>query len=130
MHTSRRVAWFLVVGGVASMVHWGVVVAMVEGTGARPLPANVVGWLVAVGVSFLGHHRLSFRGHPAPAAAAARRFVVVSACGFMLNQGAYAVLLATSGLSYALLLGLVLAGVALASYAASRWWVFGHHPAG
>jgi putative flippase GtrA len=129
MRASRRAVWFLAVGGAATLVHWVVVVALVEGVSARPLPANVAGWLVAFCVSFFGHHRLSFRGHQAPATAAAWRFFVVSACGFMLNQAAYAVLLAKTELSYALLLGLVLAGVSLATYVASRWWVFSHHAA-
>lgn len=124
MGPSRRAVWFLAVGGAATLVHWGVVVVLVEGVAARPLLANVAGWLVAFCVSFHGHHKLSFRGHDAPAVAAARRFCVVSAVGFVLNQLAYAVLLTTSDLSYALLLGLVLAGVSLATYAASRWWVF------
>jgi len=39
------------------------------------------------------------------------------------------VLLAKTDLSYALLLGLVLAGVSLATYVASRWWVFSHRRA-
>ena len=130
MRTSRRAVWFLAVGGAATLVHWAVVVALVEGITARPLPANVAGWLVAFCVSFLGHHKLSFRGHQAPAAAAAWRFFIVSASGFMLNQLAYAVLLAKTDLSYALLLGLVLAGVSLATYVASRWWVFSHRRAG
>jgi putative flippase GtrA len=125
MAASRSAAWFLAVGGAATLVHWGVVVALVESLAVRPLLANVAGWALAFCVSFYGHHKLSFRGHQAPAAAAARRFFIVSAGAFMLNQGAYAVLLAQSNLSYALLLGLVLTGVALATYAASRWWVFG-----
>jgi putative flippase GtrA len=130
MAASRSAAWFLAVGGAATLVHWGVVVALVESVAARPLLANVAGWGVAFCVSFYGHHKLSFRGHHAPAAAAARRFFIVSAGGFVLNQGAYAVLLTKTELSYALLLGGVLAGVSLATYVASRWWVFSRHRAG
>ena len=123
-------AWFLVVGGTATLVHWAAVVALVEWAAVRPLAANVGGWLAAFGVSFAGHHRLSFRGHATPALAAARRFFVVSAAGFALNQAAYAVLLAKTSLSYALLLGVVLASVAAATYVASRWWAFRHRPPG
>jgi len=119
-------AWFLAVGGAATLVHWGVVVALVETTAARPLPANLVGWLVAFCVSFAGHHALTFRGHGASASAAARRFLVVSASGFAVNQLAYALLLSRTSQSYALLLGFVLAGVAAATYVASRWWAFRH----
>lgn len=117
-------AWFLAVGGTATLVHWAVVVLLVEYTAARPLTSNVIGWVAAVSVSFVGHHRLSFRGHGAPVAAAAGRFLLVSAAGFAVNQAAYAVLLSFSSASYALLLGAVLAVVAAATYIASRWWVF------
>jgi len=121
-------AWFVAVGGAATLAHWAVVVMLVEWGAVRPLSANVAGWLVAFGISFAGHHRLSFRGHATPALAAARRFFVVSATAFALNQAAYAVLLAKTSLSYALLLGVVLATVAAATYVASRWWAFRHRP--
>lgn len=117
-------AWFLAVGGAATFVHWAVVVSLVEYTGSRPLTANIAGWVAAVCVSFVGHHRLSFRGHGAPAAAAASRFLLVSAVGFAVNQSAYAALLSFTSQSYAVLLGAVLAAVAGATYIASRWWVF------
>ena len=117
-------AWFLAVGGTATLVHWAVVVSLVEYTASRPLTANVVGWVAAVSVSFVGHHRLSFRGHGAPVAATAWRFLLVSAAGFAVNQAAYAVLLSFTSKSYDLLLGAVLAVVAVGTYVASRWWVF------
>lgn len=120
--------WFLAVGGLASLVHWTVVVALVEVDAARPLAANVAGWVVAFGISFAGHHLLSFRGHDTPAMLAARRFFVVSATGFVLNQAAYAVLISKTSVSYALLLVAVLAGVAAATYVASRWWAFRRRP--
>lgn len=117
-------AWFLAVGVTATLVHWAVVVSLVEYTAARPLTSNVVGWLAAVSVSFVGHHKLSFRGHDAPVDAAAWRFLLVSAAGFSVNQATYAVLLSFTSKSYALLLGAVLAVVAVGTYVASRWWVF------
>lgn len=126
--SANHAAWFVAVGGTSTLVHWTVVVSLVESVSARPLAANVAGWLAAVCVSFAGHHRLSFRGHGAPAASAAWRFLVVSAVGFAVNQIAYAALLSATSQSYALLLGAVLAGVATATYAASRWWVFKRVP--
>jgi putative flippase GtrA len=123
--TPRRSAlWFVAVGCLAAAVHWGVVVVLVEQARWQPLYANVAGWLVALGVSFNGHHRLSFRGHGVPVLVSGRRFFVVSAVGFAVNEASYAVLLRWSGQRYELLLALVLAGVAVATYAASRHWAF------
>lgn len=115
---------FIVVGCVAAAVHWLVVVALVEGAAWRPLVANVAGWLVALGVSFSGHHWLTFRGHGVPLWRSAPRFVLVSAAGFAINEAAYALALRFSALGYGLLLAGVLIGVAFMTWALSRLWVF------
>ncbi len=116
--------WFVVVGCAAAAVHWAVVVGLVEGQGWRPLLANLAGWLVALSVSFCGHHNLSFRGHGVPAQRSAQRFVAVSAAGFSINEAAYAVLLRYSGRRYDVLLAMVLVGVAFVTWWLSRHWVF------
>jgi len=120
----RRVAHFVAVGTLAAGVHWCVVVALVETLALAPLAANVGGWLVAFGVSFTGHHRLTFRDHAAPVARSALRFFAVSAAGFAVNEAMFAWLLGHSGLPYALLLALVLVAVAAATYLLSRHWAF------
>jgi putative flippase GtrA len=123
-----RVAWFVAVGCVAAAVHWSVVVALVSQLGARPLVANVFGWLVALVVSFSGHHRLTFREHGSPVVRSAARFVAVSAGGFAVNETAYALLLQASRLRYDVLLAGVLLAVAVATYLLSRHWVFLRSP--
>lgn len=120
----RRVGWFIAVGCSAAAVHWGVVVLLVGQARWQPLLANVAGWLVAVGVSFGGHHRLSFRGHGAVLHHAAMRFFGVSALGFAINEGAYALLLQATGLRYDLVLAVVLVLVAVLTYLLSRHWAF------
>lgn len=121
---TRRLAWFIAVGSAAAALHFGVVVWLVSQHGWPPLRANVGGWLAAVGLSYLGHHRLSFASQRAPAWRAARRFVLLSAAGFAINQASYALLLHGAGISYRLALISVLAGVALLTYWASRRWAF------
>lgn len=121
-------AWFIAVGCAAAAVHWSVVVALVEHAHWQPLAANVAGWLTALVVSFAGHHRLTFAGHGAPAAGAAVRFAAVSAAGFAVNEGAYALLLRWSTQRYDLLLAAVLVGVAFATWWLSRRWVFRRRP--
>lgn len=120
----RSVMWFVVVGCVAAAVHWFVVVALVESAAWRPLLANLVGWLFALGFSFSGHHWLTFRGHRGSATMAAGRFFAVSATGFTINELAYAALLHWSAQQYDMLLALVLVAVAFATWWLSRHWVF------
>lgn len=111
-------------GCLAAAVHWGVVVALVDGAHWHPLRANVIGWLVAFTVSFTGHDRLTFRGHGVAPGRAAARFFVVSAGAFGANEAAYALLLHWSGLRYDLALAAVLLAVAVLTYLMSRHWAF------
>jgi putative flippase GtrA len=116
--------WFVAVGALATLVHFGVVTALVSGGGWTPLAANAAAWCVAFGVSFTGHWRLSFAAQRAPLWRAARRFLLISALAFAANQMAYALLLAHSGWGYQWALVVVLGGVAAATWAAGRRWGF------
>lgn len=126
---SRRIAWFVAVGTAAAAVHWLVVVAVVESWRWPPLLANVLGWLVAFGVSFGGHQRLTFGDRAAPVRQAAIRFFGLSAAGFAVNEAAYAALLRLTTQRYDLLLAGVLLGVAVITYLLSRQWAFRRRPA-
>jgi putative flippase GtrA len=120
----RRIGWFVAVGCGAAAVHWVVVVGLVSHGAWHPLAANVPGWLVAFGVSFAGHHLLTFRGHGTRPGSAAARFFIVSAGGFAMNEAAYALLLGWSRERYDLLLAAVLLAVAAGTYLLGRHWVF------
>jgi putative flippase GtrA len=124
----RRLMWFVVVGSAAAAVHWFVAVGLVASAAWPPLLANGVGWLAALGVSFVGHHRLSFRDHGTPVRQSAARFFLVSAMGFAINEVAYAVLLRWSGQRYDVILAVVLLAVAFATWWLSRYWVFLRSP--
>lgn len=119
----RQLAWFIVVGCAAAATHWLLVVLLVR-HGLAPLAANPLGWFGAFWVSWGGHRRLTFGAVDAPLRQALPRFFVVSLAGFVANEAAYAVLLAGTGLRYDLALGLVLVGVAVATWLLSRHWAF------
>lgn len=125
----RQIAWFIFVGCAAAATHWLVAVLCVEFAGLAPAWANVAGWLVAFVVSFSGHYRLTFRHLTLSWIIAARRFFLVSAAGFALNEAAYVWLLHTTRLPYDLLLALILIGLAFLTFVASRLWAFRHKPA-
>lgn len=120
----RQLFWFVVVGTISALVHWLVVVALVSQFSLSPLLANVGGWLIAFAVSFTGHYQLTFRHHGTAALAAMRRFFALSAAGFLINETAYALLLAYTTINYEWLLAGVLIGVAFLTFVASKFWAF------
>ncbi len=124
----RELAAFGIVGGTAFAVHLGVVTLLVP-HGVPPLIANVVAFLTAFAVSFLGHARWSFPAAGRAVAPALMKFAVVAIGGFALNEAAYAALLAWTSLDYRAALFLVLAGVAGLTFFAGRQWAFATRPA-
>ena len=57
----QQVPLFAVVGALATLTHVAAALAVRELAGFTPLQANFVGYLAAVGVSYLGNARLTFR---------------------------------------------------------------------
>lgn len=122
----KQIGWFVATGCAAALTHWLTAVLCVRELGLAPLLANLVGWLVAFGVSFLGHYHLTFRRQRRPWQAAALRFFLVSALGFAINELAYAYLLHATAIRYDVLLAFILAGVAILTFILGRFWAFRH----
>jgi putative flippase GtrA len=89
---------------------------------------NLIGWSVAVVVSFSGHYFLTFRHQTKSMRHAIRRFLILSAGGFAVNQFAFINLLATTGIPYYWLLAFILVAIAALTFVVSRYWAFRHSP--
>lgn len=59
--TSKQALWFLLVGASAALVHFVVLISLVNLTAMTPAWANVGAFLVAFIVSFFGHFYLTFQ---------------------------------------------------------------------
>ena len=125
----REVGWFVAVGCMAAATHWLVAVTCVRFAALAPLLANVLGWLVAFVVSFSGHYHLTFARQSQPLRIALRRFFMVSAAGFAVNELSYALLLQATAIRYDILLALILVAIAVLTFVFSRLWAFRHKPA-
>lgn len=87
--------------------------------------ANPWGFLAAFGVSFFGHARWTFPTAVDQHARAMRRFFVLAASGFAMNQIVYAWALNRGGArAYLPLLVAVMMVVAVATYVLGRAWAF------
>lgn len=119
-----QVVRFGLVGAAAAATHFVIAVACVRGAGLDPQVANVVGFLVAFSVSFLGQWRWTFGAHGAPLARALPSYFLVSVSGFLANALAYRWLLTHTRLRYDVALALVLIAVAAMTFLLSRFWAF------
>ena len=80
----RQIFMFGCVGGAASLTHYGVAVLAVERLGVSIYAANLVAYLSAVSISFIGHSLFTFR---APMNMAnLMRFVAMSVMVFACSQ--------------------------------------------
>ncbi len=113
---------FGIVGATAAAVHMGVAVAAVEGTGAHPQVANMLGFAVAFVVSYLGQRYLTFGGDQAHHVALLR-FAVVAGTGALVNLLVAGVLMKL-GLYYAAAIFVGLLTAAVVTYQLNRQWTF------
>jgi putative flippase GtrA len=81
---ARQFTAFAAVGAVAAIVHYGVLIGLVEAGGAAPVPATLLGYLAGGIVSYALNRRLTYASER-PHAQATWRFALVAAVGFVLT---------------------------------------------
>lgn len=123
----RQVPLFAVVGVCATLTHVAVAMAARELAGLAPLQANLAGYLLAVGVSYLGNARLTFRRRALDGPQFAR-FLAVSLLGLALTQGLTWLLVEQWDWPFWAGLAAVAVSVPALSFGLSRAWAFrGRH---
>jgi len=113
---------FAVVGAVATVVHYAVLIAMTEWGGASPVWATVCGFFVGALVSYNLNRRYTFATKPAFGKGLAK-FLLVIGVGAVINAGIVAAFV-SAGVHY--MIGQVIATglVLIWNFAASRYFVF------
>lgn len=120
----RQFASFVLVGAVAFAVHYGVLIALVEGLSVGAVPATLVGFVAGGWVSY-GLNRRHTYASARPHGEASPRFGIVALVGFGLTWLMMSVLTGRFGLPY-LPAQLLTTGVVLFwSFSAHRLWTFG-----
>ena len=84
MTLPRQLSTYALVGAVASLAHYAVLIALVEIGGAPPVPAALCGYVVGGIVSYLLNRRHTFASDR-PHREAAWRFALVALLGFGLT---------------------------------------------
>jgi putative flippase GtrA len=119
----QQVPLFVIVGAAATLTHVAAALAAREWAGLSPMQANFVGYLCAVGVSYLGNARFTFRRAVLHGPQFVR-FVVVSLAGLALTQGLTWLLVERLGWPFWAGLAVVAIAVPALSFVLQRLWAF------
>jgi putative flippase GtrA len=122
----QQLGWFFIVGCAAAGTHWLCAVTSVGMFDIHPPLANFIGWSIAVMVSFLGHYFFTFRHQEKSFVPAIRRFLIISICGFVMNELMFLYFLKHTIIPYYWLLAMVLIVIAVLTFMFSRYWAFDH----
>ena len=122
MSLARTGFWFGAVGAAAAATH--AAVFGLAKSALWPELANALGFVVAFGVSFVGHRWLSFRGASTGVGQSLLRFAVTAMAGFAVNEIVFSLLLRAAGWPswLALFAGMVVAGGQ--TFLLRRFWAF------
>ncbi len=129
MTLPRQLSTYALVGVVASLAHYAVLVALVELGAMHPVPAALTGYVVGGVVSYRLNRRHTFASER-PHREAAWRFALVALVGFGLTYLLMRLFVERLGAPYlpAQLVTTIL--IMFVSFAINRLWTFAHGPAG
>ena len=119
----QQVPLFAIVGAAATLTHVGAALAARELADLTPMVANFAGYAAAVGVSYLGNARFTFR-RALWHGPQFMRFVVVSLIGLALTQGLTWLLVERGGWPFEAGLAVVAVAVPALSFLLQRLWAF------
>ena len=122
MTVLRQLASFGTIGIVATLLHVTAAYLLRSGFGADPYFANLIGFLLAFGISFAGNARLTFSYRGAISAAFVR-FLALSSVSLVMTT-LWMAWVVRNGLPMSLYVLVVILTVPPVTYLLSRFWVF------
>lgn len=115
---------FGIVGVSAALVHFSIVILLVESDSMEPLIANVIGFCTAFQISYWGHRMWTFSGTTQKHTVTFSRLLLVSILAFIVNEGMFYVFMQQFAFPYPLALILVLSILPLIIFTINKLWVF------
>jgi putative flippase GtrA len=120
---TSRFARFCAIGGVVTALHYGLLVALVEGLHANPTASSTVGYAVMSLLNYRLNYTYTFRSD-VPHLRALPRFALVALSGMVLNSAMMYLLNHVAGLHY-LLAQVGATGITLVwNFATNQIWSF------
>ena len=130
---SQQALWFLAVGASAALVHFLILISVVNFTNISPAWANVVAFLLAFFVSFFGHFYLTFSQSSTNKAPQSWRhslpilikWFASSLLGFLANQSLFVLGLTWFGEGYYIVIWLIVTAIiTVMTFALGKLWAF------
>ncbi|HET8705550.1 MAG TPA: GtrA family protein [Pseudomonadales bacterium] len=121
---TRQLFKFGVVGASAAAVHMLIVITLVQNTPLHPLLANILAFLTAFFVSYIGHRQWTFEAQDQSHSSTGPKFFLVAVTGFISNEALFFLFLKYLPLPYYGSLFLVLILVAVFTFVLSKLWAF------
>lgn len=116
---------YALVGLLGTAVHWGLLVALVEGTGVHPVAGSALGFIAVLIMSYILNSRWTFRGSgKVMDIKQFLRYSIVSCSGLLINTAVMYASVELMSLPYWLGQAAVTIVVPLHNYAANRVWTF------
>ena len=114
---------FTTVGGIATAVHYLLLIVLVDGLDVAPVPASVVGYVLAAIVNYLLNYYITFRSRKQHHEALAK-FALIATLGLGLNTAIMAIGINWLALHY-ILSQMLATGITLIwNFIANRLWTF------
>jgi putative flippase GtrA len=120
----KQLMRFGLIGLTALSVHLLSVMLLVRTWEIPPLGANVLGFLLALQVSYWGHYKWTFTADHVSHKRAGLRFFIIALSNFGINEIMYAGLLHTTHLPYDFALLMILIFMAVSTFILSKFWAF------
>ncbi len=122
-----QICRFGIIGVFAAIIHLYLEIQIVSFFHLQPLVANIFAYGLAFNVSYFGHKYWTFNNHQTPHRTSLRRFAVVAAMGFLLNESLFFVFLVPFKLHYPFALFITLCLIPPLTFVWSKFWAFKNH---
>jgi putative flippase GtrA len=120
---ARQFLHFATVGGIATAIHYLILIALVHGTGMNAVLASTLGFMVSAACNYYLNYRFTFRSRAAHRHAIFK-FLTVAGVGLVLNSATMMVAAEYLGLHYLLAQVIATGLVLLWNFSGNRWWTF------
>ncbi|MEO1920161.1 MAG: GtrA family protein [Paracoccaceae bacterium] len=124
MRDLRKVLTFGFVGVAASILHFITAVVTMRVFGAPILLANLIGFIVAFGLSYVGHYKWTFQSSENHKVSVPK-FAITAVTGYLINNVVLIILISLTGVEHSVFILIAIAVSAAVVYLISSRWIFG-----